>query len=240
MFRRAVDEDLKRGVFDVNYLGWKSCQGLYGSQFITPIVSELLSNAANDSEADKFTSKGLHLRLTKRNLKVYRVSAADGQRVKCSTCLLADIAYVNQSDDIVAFILLGTLPSSESPVNAHVYRCANSERARTLLEELNRVVEKPYQRHRLEVIEADLVSRKLIRPSGLLAAQSAHEGLDEPLKSPTNFARITSEARADDGCRASPDVGHKINCLKAELKDRLTVTRESEEEEPFTPPPDYD
>lgn len=244
MFRRTVDEDLKRGVFDVNYLGWKACQGLYGRQFTAPIVSELLSNAAKDSEAEKFHSKGLHLRLTKRDLKVYQVNTNDGQRVKCSTCLLSDIAYVSQSerpnDDVITFILLGSHPNSESQVHAHVYRCASPERARTLLEELNHYMEKPEQRRRLEEIETDLLNKKAIRASGLLTAAPLPEGAEEG-QGVASFARITSLARADDGCRVTPEIGHKINCLKAELKGRLAVTKqESDEEEPYTPPPDYD
>ena len=169
----AAPAKIKKAQYYVWYLGWKECRGVYGREHTEPIAKELVHRRQHE------ILPKLTIEVSKRELKIVQLvekrkgngpPAPGGKvdRVRYPPVPAKDVTYAVQvlspDEDVVACIYLGFNPQTGCAVHVHVYRCDSAETGAMFVAHLNKLIDLPEHRKRVEKIEAQLAAKGQVVP----------------------------------------------------------------------------
>ncbi|XP_074643652.1 uncharacterized protein LOC141900584 [Tubulanus polymorphus] len=166
----AKMKDIRKSQYYVCYLGWHECRGLYGRQFVIPVLGGLVEKwrCNRNIPLTKIT-----IQVSKKDVKIIQ-EAVNGrgvrksEKVKYPPIPAKDVTFACQGEapdhDTVGVIYLGYNPQTNNAVHVHGYRCDSPETAAMLAQHLNQLADIPEHRQRLVRIERDLVEQGQILP----------------------------------------------------------------------------
>lgn len=139
----------KKHQFYVQFLGWVETEGIRGTRYTDPVISDLRKKARKWKYAPKLT-----LQMSKKEMKITQDVQEEKKRgkkiktIKFPIIPSRDITYAVQAlspidgapDDIVACIYLGYVPRTKRYVHVHVYRFDSPDTATTFARLLNQII----------------------------------------------------------------------------------------------------
>lgn len=248
----------KEGRFYVEYLGWKETRGLYGNDYLDPIMWKLLSRSETFRSLHRMTIK-----VNKDELQILQhVTAPNGkpQKIKYPAQQMCDVSYVAQSPaphtDVVGCIFLGYNAKTRCAAHVHAYRFDSADTAAMFVKLVRSIIEQADLRERIIAMEQDLfrlghigVRTSLQEPDGMgsdggsYGSHSSHSPNSSDSGAPRTYPRPEDafKARKDivivkrTPSQKSAESSKLFNSMQDELSQKL------EKDVPILlPPKDYD
>jgi hypothetical protein len=240
MSKQKALEKLSKAKYNVMYLGWKECSGLYGVDVTEPVMKDMIYGSRPENFKIEELPR-LVISLSRKELKITQtVTKKPGktEAVKFHVVQTKDLMFAargtSPDDCVIACIYLGFNPSTKSYTHVHSYLCENSADADTLLRHIYQYINTPYHRDRLIRIEREMIKKGHIQARPRPVDSSPYDEMGFPKLGDSNPS-IPSTPPVNGNSSMTPDysIYGTSNDFADPTKHRTASEQQDDNQSPY-------